>query len=74
MLFLYNNIDNEVITLDKKRILVLAITGILIVLGGITLFINHNLESKDEKTKTMVSTVMSVDDSTFTIQDSNNII
>ena len=60
--------------MDKKRILVLAITGILIVLGGITLFINHNLESKDEKTKTMVSTVMSVDDSTFTIQDSNNII
>ena len=60
--------------MNKKRILVLAITGILIVLGGITLFINHNLESKDEKTKTMVSTVMSVDDSTFTIQDSNNII
>ena len=60
--------------MNKKRILVLAITGILIVLGGITLFINHNLESKDEKTKTIVSTVMSVDDGTFTIQDSNNII
>ncbi len=60
--------------MNKKNIFILiAVIGI-ISLSGLTFLFTHNLKNDKEKTRKMTAAVISMDDKTLTVQDSNQII
>lgn len=66
--------------MNKKIISTIAVLGVLIIICSVTVFLNYKDKSTDkgqEEESTankLTATVMSINDDTFTIQDSDNII